>query len=106
MLDVRGLNPDVYLAVMASTKGRDLKKIMQNYEPFGYQSVIITKCDESDQYGNVISVLSERHKSVSYLTDGQNVSKTLSRASVVDFLIRLENFKIDRTHIEDKFGAQ
>ncbi|MGP1457800.1 MAG: GTP-binding protein [Treponema sp.] len=106
MLDVRGLNSDVYLALMASTKARDLKKIMQNYEPFGYQSVIITKCDESDQYGNVISVLSERHKSVSYLTDGQNVAKTLSRANVVDFLIRLENFKIDRIHIEDKFGAQ
>ncbi len=104
-LNIPGLNSDVYLALMASTKSRDLKKIMQNYEPFGYQSVIITKCDESDQYGNVISVLNEQHKSISYMTDGQNVAaKTLIRAGVVDFLIRLENFKIDRAHIEDKFG--
>ena len=104
-LNIQGLNSDVYLALMASTKARDLKKIMQNYEPFGYQSVIITKCDESDQYGNVISVLNERHKSISYMTDGQNVAaKTLIKANVVDFLIRLENFKVDRIHIEDKFG--
>lgn len=104
-LNIPGLNSDVYLALMASTKSRDLKKIMQNYEPFGYQSVIITKCDESDQYGNVISVLNEQHKSISYMTDGQNVAaKTLIKAGVVDFLIRLENFKIDRAHIEDKFG--
>ena len=105
-LDVQWANPEVYLAVMASTKARDMKKIMQNYEPFGYQSVIITKCDESDQYGNIISVLSERHKSVSYLTNGQNAAKDIARASVVDFLIRLENFKIDRVHIEDKFGVK
>ncbi len=103
-LDVQGLDPDIYLAVAASTKARDLQNIMQNYEPFGYKSVIVTKCDESDQYGNVISVLSEKHKSVSYITNGQNAARNIERASVVQFLTRLENFKIDRVHIEDKFG--
>ena len=37
-----GLNPDIYLAFMAGTKLRDLQNIMQNYEPFGYKSVIVT----------------------------------------------------------------
>ncbi|MEE1166549.1 MAG: hypothetical protein UHP28_05265 [Treponema sp.] len=105
-LDVQGLNPDIYLAVMASSKARDLANIMKNYEPFGYNSVIITKCDESEQYGNIISVLHEKHKSVSYITNGQQPAGFIEKANVVDFLIRLENFKVDRVHIEDKFGEQ
>ncbi|MDE5898959.1 MAG: hypothetical protein K2H09_06830, partial [Treponemataceae bacterium] len=115
-LDVPGMNPAVFLTVTASTKARDLDNIMKNYEPFGYQSVIVTKCDESEQYGNVISVLHERHKSVSYITSGQNItnsrngadgriaSNAIERTTPVTFLIRLEGFSIDRTHIEDRFG--
>ncbi len=104
LLEVPGMNPDIYLAFMAGTKLRDLQNIMQNYEPFGYKSVIVTKCDESEQFGNVISMLYEKHKSISYYTHGQVASRDISRAGVVDFLMRLENFKIDRIHIEDKFG--
>lgn len=106
LLEVPGMNPDIYLAVAASTKTRDLHNIIQNYEPFGFNSVIITKCDESLQFGNVLSVIYERHKNLSYITNGQHVAACISKASVVDFLIRLEGFKIDRVHIEDKFGEQ
>lgn len=106
LLQVPGMNPDIYLTVMASTKVRDLQNIMQNYEPFGYKSVIITKCDESEELGNVISVLHEKHKMVSYITDGQVASKNIHKAKIVeDFLIRLENFKIDRVHVEERFGG-
>jgi len=104
-LDVPGMNPDVYLAVTASTKARDLQNIMRNYEPFGYKSVIITKCDESQQFGNVISVLWEKNKSVSYVTTGQKAAGCIERADQINFLIRLEDFNVDRIHIEDKFGV-
>ena len=104
LLEVPGMNPDIYLAFMAGTKARDLQNIMQNYEPFGYKSVIVTKCDESEQFGNVISVLNEKHKSISFITHGQVASRDISKADVVNFLIRLEGFKVDRIHIEDKFG--
>ncbi|MCR5613419.1 GTPase [Treponema sp.] len=103
-LSVDGLKADVYLAVTASTKARDLRNIIQNYEPFGFSSVIVTKCDETSQYGNIISVLSEKHKEISFVTYGQAVAKNISRPDVVNFLIRLNGFKIDRVHIEDKFG--
>ncbi|MBR1639738.1 MAG: hypothetical protein IJ688_10175 [Treponema sp.] len=106
LLDIPGMNPDVYLALTASTKSRDLQNIMQNYEPFGYKSVIVTKCDESEQIGNVISVLNEKHKAVSYLTHGQMAARDITRANVVDFLLRLEGFKIDRVHVENKFGSE
>lgn len=105
-LDVPGMNPDVYLAVMASTKSRDLVNIMRNYEPFGYNSVIITKCDESNQYGNVISVIWEKNKNISYLTTGQKAAGCIERANVLYFLIRMMGFKVDRIHIEDKFGVK
>lgn len=105
-LGVDGLRPDVYLAVAASTKARDLKNIMQNYEPFGYTSVIVTKCDETTRLGNIISVLNEKRKSISYFTDGQTISKNIKRAGVVDFLIRLSGFTVDRIHIEEKFGEK
>ena len=106
LLEVPGMNPDIYLALMAGTKTRDLQNIMQNYEPFGYKSVIVTKCDESEQFGNVISVMYDKHKAVSYITHGQVASRDITKANVVDFLTKLENFKIDRIHIEDKFGGQ
>lgn len=104
VLNVPGMNPDIYLAVMASTKTRDLQNIMQNYELFGYKSVIITKCDESSQFGNIISVLAEKHKEAAYLTHGQIASRDITEASVIEFLKRLEGFRIDRVHIENRFG--
>ncbi|MBM7023374.1 hypothetical protein [Treponema sp. Marseille-Q4523] len=104
VLDVRGMKPDIYLAVAASTKAKDLANIMQNYEQFGYNSVIVTKCDESKQYGNIISVLHEKNKKISYIADGQKVVRDIHRADVVEFLIRLSGFDVDRVHIEDEFG--
>jgi len=106
ILDVDGLHPDVYLAVSASTKARDLEFIIQNYEPFAFQSVIVTKCDETKQYGNVISILNAKNKAISYVTDGQRVPHNIRRADVIDFLTRLNDFKIDRVHIDDKFGVK
>ncbi len=106
VLDLDDLHADVYLALSATTKARDLSNIIQNYEPFNFKSVIITKCDETKQYGNVISVLHEKRKSISYITDGQKVPKNIQKASVSYFLMFLNDFKIDRTHIDDKFGVK
>lgn len=105
-LDVPGLNPDVYLTVTASTKPRDLVSIMQHYEPFNIASVIVTKCDETVSFGNVLSVLAERHKAIAYITDGQKVPRNIARASAVYFLTRLHDFKIDRVHIDDMFAGE
>jgi flagellar biosynthesis protein FlhF len=105
MLDVDGLNPDVYLAISASTKATDLNFIIQNYEPFAFGSIIVTKCDETKKFGNILSVLEEKHKSISYITDGQRVPHNIMKADVVYFLTRLSGFQIDRVHIDDEFGA-
>ena len=98
------MNSDVYLAVCASTKVSDLQNIFRNYEPFAYESVIVTKFDETTQIGNIISVLWEKHKSVSFITDGQHVPRNIKKANKVDILKNLTGFNIDRNHIENKFG--
>ena len=104
MLDVRNLKADIYLAVSATTKARDLEKIFKNYEGFGFRSVIVTKCDETTSYGNILSILHEKRKSVSWIAVGQEILHTFERADPVFFLRNLDGFDIDREHLEKKFG--
>jgi len=103
VVSVPGITPDIYLAFDAKTKCSDLKNIMNNYEPFGYGSVIVTKCDESKMYGNIISSLYEKHKAVAFVTDGQNAAKNMERATPVYFLEKLSGFNLDMEHIKEKF---
>ncbi|MFO8065757.1 MAG: flagellar biosynthesis protein FlhF [Spirochaetota bacterium] len=97
-------NDHIHLAVSATTKTADLKEILRQFEPFGYTSVIVTKVDETNRLGNVISVLHEKQKPISYLTDGQNVPEDIRPATVEQLLLTLEGFQVDRQMIEDKFG--
>ncbi|WP_407424929.1 AAA family ATPase [Treponema sp.] len=109
MLEIKGIQPDVYLTFTASAKARDMISIIQNYEPFNFSSVIITKWDETSAIGNVISVLTEKNKSVSYITDGQQVPRKIERASVLKFLLNLNyfsDFRINREHISEKFPEE
>jgi flagellar biosynthesis protein FlhF len=104
-LNACGSSAEVHLAVSASTKYSDIREILQQFAPFNYQSLAITKLDETVRVGNVISALSEQGKAVSFITDGQSVDKHLHRASVVRFLINLEGFSIVRDEIEKKFST-
>ena len=56
-------------------------------------------------FGNIISALAEKRKSISYITDGQTVPVDIRRASVVHFLINLEGFKVNRDKIEKHFPS-
>jgi flagellar biosynthesis protein FlhF len=59
--------------------------------------------DETTRMGNVISVLAERGKPVSYVTDGQTVPSDIRRADVIGFLINLEGFRVNRQKLEERF---
>ncbi|MDR1747545.1 MAG: flagellar biosynthesis protein FlhF [Spirochaetaceae bacterium] len=103
ILDASGSVSDLYLAVSATTKTSDMKEIIQQFETFGYHSVIITKFDETTRVGNIISVLAEKNKAVSWITNGQRVPQDIEKASVVRFLTSLEGFQVNRVRIEEKF---
>ncbi len=102
-LELKGRKPRIFLTVSASTKANDLRIILKEFEVFGYDSIIVTKLDETDTVGSIISILDEKKKSVAYITNGQKISCNFSKANQVSFLINLLDFKIDRAHIDDKF---
>jgi len=105
ILDGAGRTAEFHLVISAGTKTSDIEEILRQFEPFNYKAVILTKMDETDRIGNIISALAEKNKSVSYITDGQEVPVDIKRASVVRFLISLEGFKIDREKIEERFPS-
>jgi flagellar biosynthesis protein FlhF len=103
LLDACGSLAEIHLAVAATTKPSDIREILQHFEPFNYRSVIITKLDETIRLGNVISALSEKGKSVSFITNGQHVPDDMMKASVIQFLINLEGFRVNRIKLEERF---
>jgi flagellar biosynthesis protein FlhF len=105
ILNACGTQAEVHLALTASTKASDIHEIIQQFEPFNYRSVVVTKLDETIRVGNIISALKEKGKSISFITDGQAVPADIHKASVVKFLINLEGFKINRRAVEERFPS-
>jgi len=105
ILEGLGKSAEYHLVISAGTKTSDIEGILRQFEPFNYKSVILTKTDETDHFGNIISALAEKRKSLSYITCGQTVPVDIKRASVVNFLINLEGFKVDREKIDKRFPS-
>jgi flagellar biosynthesis protein FlhF len=103
LLSACGSSADVHLAISATTKASDMRETLQQFEPFNYRSVVVTKLDETIRVGNVVSALAEKNKTVSYITEGQRVPQDISRASVSRFLMNLEGFRIDRRRVDERF---
>jgi flagellar biosynthesis protein FlhF len=103
LLNACGPSAEIHLAISAGTKSGDIKEILQQFEPFNYRSVVITKLDETIRSGNIIGILSEKQKSVSYITNGQIVPADIRKASVMQLLTNLEGFRVNRIKLEEKF---
>jgi len=106
MLSACGMFSETHLAVSATTKASDIEDILQQFEPFNYKAVILTKLDETCKIGNALSVLAMKNKPISYLTDGQKVPQDIEEASIVRLLMKLEGVRIDREYIEEKFDRK
>jgi flagellar biosynthesis protein FlhF len=106
ILEACGSKVETHLCLSASTKTSDIAEILKQFEPFKYKSVIITKLDETSRVGNVISVLAELGKSVSFITNGQEVPSDIERAQVIRFLINLEGFFINRDALSRHFAGE
>ena len=104
ILEAAGSLSETHLAVSATTKASDVEDILKQFEPFRYRSIILTKLDETSRVGNLISVLAKAGKPISYIADGQGVPQDLEEASVVRLLMTLDGFRLDREHLEGKFG--
>ena len=78
------------LCVSANTKKNDLKDIFKAFGKINFNSVIITKVDESSYIGSVIDVADKFKKPISYYTNGQEVPNDIYVAEpnkIVDMII-------------------
>ncbi len=104
LLSLCGRSARVHLAVSATTKACDIAEIAQQFEPFKYEAVVVTKMDETNRAGNVISALAERGKPISFLTNGQRVPQDIERGSAMRLLMQLEGFRVSRGELERRFS--
>ncbi|KRQ87042.1 Flagellar biosynthesis protein FlhF [Caloramator mitchellensis] len=78
---IEKIQPDnVYLVLSMTTKQKDLKLIIENYNALGYNSLIFTKLDETEIYGGIITSSYTSGKPISYITTGQNVPEDIELA--------------------------
>jgi len=94
---------EIHLALSSTTKNSDLREILQQFEPFNYNAVVLTKLDETMRIGNLISILYEKGKALSYFTDGQRVPEDIERAGRLRLLKTLEGFPVNVERLQRKF---
>lgn len=84
-----------YLAVSASMKEADIYKTLEQFSPFGIESLVVTKTDETQTIGNIVSICQERKLPLLFITDGQRVPKDIHKASSAYILNLLQGFSMD-----------
>ncbi|MBI5590589.1 MAG: hypothetical protein HY881_08920 [Deltaproteobacteria bacterium] len=76
----------VYLVAGATTKDEDLIQIVKAYKSLLVTSLIVTKLDESQAYGNVFNLLMRSKLPVSYFTSGQLIPNSIEKATLEKIL--------------------
>lgn len=84
-----------FLAVSASMKEQDLERTLDQYASYGIFSVIVTKTDETESVGNILSLCRKRDLPLLFFTDGQHVPKDIHKASAATMLSLLKGFSLD-----------
>lgn len=77
---------DVSLVMSANTKFEDLREIYRKFSVLGIDTVIPTKLDETNGFGNIFSLVYENKKPISYFSVGQEVPDDLQPATA-DFFV-------------------
>jgi len=94
----KDLKIDISLVISANTKVEDLDDIYENYSILDLDNTIITKFDESKNFGNIISYAISNSLALSYFSFGQQVPDDINCANsevLVDTLFngfKKENF--------------
>lgn len=84
-----------YLAVSASMKKIDIDNVFDQFKMFKITSVIVTKTDETQTIGNILSICHSKHIPLLFITDGQMVPRDIHKASSAFVLSLLRGFNMD-----------
>lgn len=92
---VKEFNPDsIHLVLSMATKDKDIKSIIENYSILNYQSIILTKVDETDTYGSMVNALYHSRVPLAYICTGQDVPDDIevpSENKIYDFVLGDKN---------------
>ena len=72
---------DVHLVLSASTKARDLHRIVERYCAFGPRKLLFTKLDETLSAGALLTQAVRTHLPLSFLATGQRIPEDLQTAT-------------------------
>ena len=89
ILEIKGYPVICQLAVSSSTKISDLHDIIKRFDQFFFNGIIVTKIDETNTIGSILSVINKYDKTISYITDGQSVPDNIKLADkniIMNFL--------------------
>ncbi|MBU9714535.1 flagellar biosynthesis protein FlhF [Evansella tamaricis] len=64
---------ETHLVLSLTSKYRDMKKIIEQFQLIEIDKVIFTKADETDTFGVMVNVFADYKLGYSYITNGQNV---------------------------------
>ncbi|MBU3142293.1 flagellar biosynthesis protein FlhF [Clostridium sp. CF012] len=81
---------NVHLVLSSTTKNKDIKYIIEGYQILHYNSIIVTKLDETSTYGSILNILETAQIPLSFVTTGQSVPddiKELSADNLVSLIL-------------------
>lgn len=83
------------LTISASTKAKEVKNIFKSFDIFEYDSIIVTKLDESDTIGAILNVAIDKGCSIRYFTSGQKVPNDIEKATVYNTMDKVKGLDIE-----------
>ncbi|MCX8058864.1 MAG: AAA family ATPase [Spirochaetes bacterium] len=92
-LDIKKKKLKIFLTISATTKYSDIIDIIERFKFINYDSIIVTKLDETNTLGQVVSALWKFNLPISFLTNGQDILETLivpDKKKIMDILFQGE----------------
>lgn len=83
------------LGISASHKSRDLDRFIKLFSSYPLESLVVTKLDETEDIGNVLSASKKSKLPLLFFTNGQKVPENLLKATNGVILSYLRGFSLD-----------
>jgi flagellar biosynthesis protein FlhF len=103
MLDLKNVEVNFVLAVSAATKPREVDRIFKSFDIFDYNSIIITKLDESESIGAIISSSIKKNKEILFYTNGQRVPNDIERATNFNIMSKIKGLEPEVIFMNSKY---
>lgn len=88
-----------YLVISASMKTRDISSAFKQFSTYKPKSLIVTKVDETETIGNILSISASKKIPLLFITDGQMVPDDIHLVSSSFVIGMLKGFSIDFSSI-------